>query len=182
MDEILKNNVYKILELFIENPNKDFSVRGIARKLELSHATVIKHIDNLLKLHLINKKEETLYPTYYANTENPQYKFYKKNYIIFKINKIGLIVFIQKQTLASSIVLFGSCAKGVFTEKSDIDIFVESKESKVDIKKYEKKLNRKINLLFESNINNLSKELRNNVVNGIILYGFIKINGGKENA
>ena len=182
MDEILKNNVYKILQLFIENPNKDFSVRGIARKLELSHATVIKHIDNLLKLHLINKKEETLYPTYYANIENPQYKFYKKNHIIFKINKTGLIEFIQKQTLSSSIVLFGSCAKGVFTEKSDIDLFVESKESKVDIKKYEKKLNRKINLLFESNINNLSKELRNNIVNGIILFGFIKIKGGKENA
>lgn len=175
MDKIFKNNSYKILELFIVFPAKDFSVRGIARKLKLSHATVLKYIDDLLELNLIKKKEETLYPTFYANTENQKYKFYKKNYLIFKITESGLIDFIQKQILPSSIILFGSGAKATFTEKSDIDIFVEAKGLKLDISKYEKKLNRKINILFESNINNLSKELRNNIINGIILYGFIKI-------
>jgi len=179
MDEILKNNVYRILELFIENPNKDFSVRGIARKLDLSHATVIKYISNLFSLNLIKKKEDTLYPTYYANAEDDKYKFYKKDYILFKIKESDIINYIQKKTLASSIILFGSCAKGVFTEKSDIDIFVEAKDSNLEIGKYEKKLNRKINLLFEPNINNLSNELRNNIINGMALYGFIRVNGGK---
>jgi len=179
MDEIFKNNIYKILELFIGFPTKDFSVRGIARKLNLSHATILKYINDLLKINLIKKKEETLYPTFYANTKNPKYKFYKKNYLIFKIKESNLINFIQKQTLPFSIILFGSGAKATFTERSDIDIFVEAKESKLDISKYEKKLNRKINLLFEPNINNLSKELRNNLINGIVLYGFIKVNGGK---
>lgn len=171
-----------MLELFIEFPTKDFSVRGIARKLNLSHATVLKYIDNLLKLNLIKKKEETLYPTFYANTQNSKFKFYKKNYLVFKIKESNLTDFIQKQTLPSSIILFGSGAKATFTEKSDIDIFVEAKELKLDISKYEKILNRKINLLFEPNLNNLSKELRNNIINGVILYGFIKINGGKQNA
>jgi len=179
MDNIFKNNIYRIFELFIEHPNRDFSARGIARIVKLNHATVLKYLGNLLKLNIIKKKKETLYPTYYANIENSKYKFYKKNYIVFKIKESGLIDFIQKQTLASTIVLFGSCAKGVFTEKSDIDIFVEAKELKLDISKYEKELGKKINLLFESNINNLSKELKNNIINGIILYGFIKLNGGK---
>lgn len=179
MDDIFKNNGYKILELFIEKPNKDFSARGIARILKLNHATVLKYTKDLLRLGLIKKKEETLYPTYYANTENSKYKFYKKNQIVFKIKESRLIEYIQKQTFASVIILFGSCAKGVFTEKSDIDIFAEAKESKLEIKKYEKELGRKINLLFESNINNLSNELKNNIINGIILYGFIKI-GGKN--
>lgn len=178
MDKIFKNNIYKILELFIGLPNKEFSVRGIARKLNLSHATILKYIYKLLKLNLIKKKEETLYPTFYANTQNPDYKFYKRNYLVFKIKKSGLIEFIQKQTLPSSIILFGSGAKATFTEKSDIDIFVEAKESKLDLSKYEKKLNRTINLLFEPNINNLSQKLRNNIINGVVLYGSIKINGG----
>lgn len=177
MDELFKNNTYRILELFIEFPTKDFSVRGIARELKLSHATILNYINDLQKLGLIKKKEATLYPTYFSNTESQKYKFYKKNWLIFKLTESGLIDFIQKQTLASSIILFGSGAKATFTEKSDIDIFVEAKESKLDISGYEKKLNRKINLLFESNINNLSKELRNNIINGIVLYGFIKING-----
>jgi predicted transcriptional regulator len=66
------------LELFIEYPLNDFSARGIARKLKISHATVLKYINNLLKLDLIKKKEQTLYPTFYANTENQKYKFYKR--------------------------------------------------------------------------------------------------------
>ncbi|MBW2981318.1 nucleotidyltransferase domain-containing protein [Candidatus Woesearchaeota archaeon] len=179
MKNIFKNNIYKILELFIEKPNKDFSARGIARTLKLNHATVLKYLKNLLELDLIKKKEETLYPTYYANIENDDYRFYKKNYIISKIKESGLIEFIQEQTLASVIVLFGSCAKGVFTEKSDIDIFIESKEIKLNLQKYEKEIEKKINILFETDINNLSKELRNNIINGIILYGSIRIKGEK---
>ena len=178
MDEIFKNNKYRILELFIEFPTKDFSVRGLARHLKLSHATVLKYINDLEKLGFIKKKEETLYPTYFANTQNQKYKFYKKNYLIFNLVNSGVVDYIQKETLPSSIILFGSGAKATFTEKSDIDIFVEAKEPKLNVVKYEKKLNRKINLLFEPKLNNLSKELRNNIVNGIVLYGFIRINGG----
>ncbi len=178
MDKLFKNNTYRILELFIEFPTKDFSVRGLARELKISHATILNYINDLQKLSLIKKKEATLYPTYFANTESKKYKFYKRNWLIFKITESGLIDYIQKEALPSSIILFGSGAKATFAEKSDIDIFVESNEEKLDLTKYEKKLNRKINLLFEQNINNLSKELRNNVINGVILYGFIKINGG----
>nr|MCK4930479.1 nucleotidyltransferase domain-containing protein [Nanoarchaeota archaeon] len=175
MDELLKNNAYRILELFIEYPNKDFSARGVARKLKLSHITVLKHLRSLLKLNLVKKKKETLYPTYYANTESSEYRFYKRNNLLFRISESGLVDYVQKQVFASSIVLFGSCAKGEFSEKSDIDIFVEAKQGVLALRKYEKKLGRKINLLFEQNINNLSKELRNNILNGIVLYGFIKI-------
>ncbi len=180
MDKLFKNNIYKILELFIEFPSKDFSVRGIARHLKLSHATILKYITDLEKIGLIKKKNETLYPTFYANTENPQYKFYKRNWLVFEINDSNLIDYIQKEALSSSIILFGSGAKATFTETSDIDLFVEAKEIPLDLTKYEKKLNHKINLLFEPNINNLSKELRNNIINGIILYGFVKINGGQQ--
>ena len=175
MDELFKNNTYKILELFIEFPAKDFSVRGLARNLKISHATVLKYIADLEKLSLIKKKEATLYPTYFANTESQKYKFYKRNWLIFKINESGLIDYIQKEALPSSIILFGSGAKASFTIKSDIDIFVEASEKRLDLTKYEKKLNHKINSLFEQNINNLSKELRNNIINGVVLYGFINI-------
>ncbi len=178
MDQIFKNNTYKILELFIEFPTQDFSLRGLARELKLSHATILNYINDLQKLSLIKKKEVTLYPTYFANTENQKYKFYKRNWLVFKIRESGLIDLIQEKTLPSSMILFGSGAKAVFTEKSDLDIFVEAKEMSLDLIKYEKRLNRKINLLFEPNLNHLSKELRNNIVNGLVLYGFIKINGG----
>ena len=145
--------------------------------MKFSHATVLKYIDVLEKLGFIKKKAETLYPTYFANTNHQKYKFYKKNYLVSRLMDSGIVGCIQKETLPSSIILFGSGAKATFVEKSDIDIFVEAKDSKLNLAKYEKKLNRKISLLFEPNLNNLSKELRNNIINGIILYGFIRING-----
>jgi predicted nucleotidyltransferase len=175
MDELFKNNNYRILELFIEYPIKEFSVRGIARNLNLSHATVINYIDGLVNLEVIKKKNETLYPTYYANIENPKFIWYKRNYIVYKIMNSGLVGYIYDKTLASSIILFGSCAKGVFTEKSDVDIFVEANQHNFELREYEKKLGRAINLIYEPNINTLSKELRNNIINGVILYGFVNL-------
>src|SRR3990167_7680371 len=108
MDGLFKNNTYKILELFIEFPTKDFSIRGIARNLKLSHATVLKYIADLEKLSFIKKKEATLYPTYFANTESQKYKFYKKNWLVFKIQGSDLVEHIRKEALPSSIILFGS--------------------------------------------------------------------------
>ena len=173
MDKLFKNNAYGILELFIEHPQENFSARGIARKLNISHATVLSNLKHLAALQLIRKKN-ALYPMYYANAEEPRYRAYKKNHIVFQIIASGLAEHLQKQTLASCLVLFGSCAKGTFTEESDIDIFAEAKETKVIVASFEKKLHRKINLLYEPDLNGLSEELRNNIANGIVLYGFIK--------
>ena len=178
MDAAFKNNAYRILEQFIRFPTKEFSGRGIARSLNLSHGTVLKHISELERLDMVRKKDTTLYPTFYANTENQKYRFYKKNWLVFKIKESGIIEYIQEKTLSSSIVLFGSGAKGTFSEGSDIDIFVEAQDSGLATEKYEKKLNRTINILFESDVNNLSRELCNNIINGIVLYGYIKL--GKE--
>lgn len=175
MDEPFKNNTYRVLELFIEFPNREFSLRGIARELRLSHATVIKCMNTLQKYSLFKKKTGAIYPTYYADTESRKYRFYKRNRLVFMIMDSELVDYIQKETLPSLIILFGSGAKATLTEKSDIDIFVETKEKQLDLAKYEKKLRHKVNLLFEPSINNLSKELRNNIINGIVLYGFIKI-------
>ncbi|MEK6815989.1 MAG: nucleotidyltransferase domain-containing protein [Nanoarchaeota archaeon] len=175
MDKAFKNNGYMVLELFIKHPVKDFSVRGIARDLGMSHATVLSYIGEIERLGLVRKNSSTLYPTYYANTEGSRYRMYKRDWLIFLISESGLINHVQSETFASSIVLFGSGAKATFTENSDIDIFVEAKEKKLNLSKYERKLGHKVNLLFDASINNLSRELRNNIINGIVFYGFIRI-------
>src|SRR6056297_3080324 len=105
MDELFKNNAYKILELFIEFPRKDFSVRGIARMLKISHATVLKYLTEIQNKGFVNKNEETLYPTYFANTQNKEYQFYKKNHLLWAIRNSGLVNGLQKKCLPSSIIL-----------------------------------------------------------------------------
>lgn len=175
MEELFKNNAYRILELFIWHPTMNFYVRDIARRLKVSHATILPYIKKMFKMDIIKKEENTLYPTYYANTENSRYILYKKQYILSQIINSGLIESLQSKTLASCIILFGSCAKGSFNEQSDIDVYIESEPHSLDLKKYETLLKRKINILFEPQISSLSKELKNNIINGIILYGFINL-------
>jgi hypothetical protein len=50
-----------------------------------------------------------------------------------------------------------------------------AKEEKIDLDKFEKILNRKINLFFSEDFSRLSKELRNNIINGVILKGYLKV-------
>lgn len=176
MNEIFKTNQYKVLELFIEQPFKRFSIRAIARILKLSHPVIIKYIKELLNLKLIKKDTDTLYPTYYGNDESDDFKLYKKHNIIEKIYESGLIKHIYENTLANSIILFGSSSKAYYDEKSDIDIFVEARQKHLDLERFEKLLGKEIQLIFEKNINDLSKELRRNIVNGVILDGFVRVN------
>ena len=57
----------------------------------------------------------------------------------------------------------------------DIDLLVIAKESDVDLKRYESALGRKINIIFEDSPKGIPKELLNNVINGIVLYGYLKV-------
>ena len=72
------------------------------------------------------------------------------------------------------IVLFGSFQKGEDIEQSDIDLFIESPKLKIDLKKFEKKMKRKIELHFKENFSKYPKELKNNIINGTVLFGFLE--------
>src|SRR3989338_707011 len=175
MHKIFKTLEYQILELFFEDNNTYFAIREIARRLKKSHATIINHLHHLERLGLIAINKKTLYPTYAANPENKYFQWYKKNNIVLKIMESGIIEYLQQSTFSDCIILFGSCAKGYYTEKSDIDIFVESNRIQLSLGLYEKKLNKPINVLFEQDIRNLGPGLKNNIMNGIVLYGFLRL-------
>ena len=180
MDTLFKTQAYRILELFIEQSNTDFSARGIARELGISHPTALKNLRELEKLGLIGKNERTLYPTYRANTVGENYMSYKREHIVFLIRKSGLVEYIQERLLPSCIVLFGSCAKGAYREDSDIDLFVEASESDLDLSAFEKKLRKNVHILFERDITMLSPELRSNILNGVVVYGFVKVDKRRD--
>lgn len=164
-----------IKELFFENPSKEFYLREISKLTEVPKTTVQRILKDLRNKELINKLKIKPYKKYRANTENFYYKHYKKISIIEKIYKSGLIDYLIEKCNPNVIILFGSCAKGEYDTKSDIDIFLETHEIKLNLDGYEKKLKHKINIIFEQNLIDLNTELRNNIVNGEKLYGFIRI-------
>ena len=94
---------------------------------------------------------------------------------MLRLHQTGMIGTIEKKAYPNCIVLFGSGARGEDNENSDIDLFVQSKKYDIDLSKAEKMINRKINILYESNLKTIGSELINNVINGQVLYGYLKV-------
>ncbi len=162
-----------VKELFFENPSKLFYLRQIAKLTKVPKSTVARILNHLLKEELIVKEKSEPFDKYRANTENSVYRFYKKQFILERIYHSGLIDYIVDHAHPKTVILFGSCAKGEYDERSDIDIFIESPEADMDFDKF--KLKHIINPYFAKNIAEISKELRQNIINGSILYGMLKI-------
>ena len=90
------------------------------------------------------------------------------------LSESGLIEYLEEKLFPKVIVLFGSYRKGEDMIDSDIDLFVECKKEELNLSLFEKKLKRKIQLHFKEDFNSFPKELKNNIINGIVLYGFLE--------
>ena len=175
-----KDNIYKVLELFFDDPLPEgigFQLREISRKIKLAPKSVKLYLEELEKENLIIKKKHRIhkYPVYYANRDHNYFKFLKILNIIRRIKESGLLDYLDEKCMPDVIVLFGSASKGEDVKNSDIDLFLECKEKKVDLFKYEQTLKRKINLFFEENFDKLSEELKQNIINGDKLKGYLRV-------
>ncbi len=172
MQHIISNySLFRVLDVFFQNPHKNYQLREISRIIKLDHKSVLNYLKKLIKETLVKKDTSTLYKSYKANI-NKRFTRLKKATNLLKIYESGLVDFIEKKTLPRSIVLYGTYAKGTDNINSDIDLFIESAQKKIDISKFEKKLKRKIHLLFEGK---MSKEFKNNLINGVVLTGNMRL-------
>src|SRR4030042_67441 len=166
---------YRVLQEFFDSPRKNFQMREISRRVKLAQVSVINHLKALQKENLILKEKKGVYSTFRANRENEEFKLLKRQNLVLRIHACGLISILDEELKPNCIVLFGSGSRGEDTELSDIDLFVQAEEKEIELGKYEKMLNREIKLFFEPQISALSKELMNNIINGQIIYGYMKV-------
>ncbi len=173
-----KSSMDRTVEVFFRNPTKKHYLMDISRNIGLAHTSVKKNLDKLINLGLIvesiEKKGKRKFPLFKANRDNKLFKKYKTIYNISSILESKIIEFIEEKLMPKSIVLFGSYQRGEDIEKSDIDLFIECKKDELDISSFEKKLGRNVELHFNDNFNSYSKELKNNIINGIVLSGFLE--------
>jgi predicted nucleotidyltransferase len=174
--------IWRILQVFFDDPNprEGFTIRWISKELNLAPTSVKLHLDRLSKetgygYPLVVRSGGRSYPTYWANRESELFRFYRKMDVIFRVEESGLPDFLMDKCSSNAIILFGSASRGEDIKGSDIDIFIESREKELDLEKYENMLKRNISLLFSEKFGSLPKELRNNIINGIILRGYLKV-------
>ncbi len=177
------DNRQKILEVLFEEPDRDFHIRLLARRTGLHPNTVIKVTAMLAQEGLITKEKskETNFHIIRANTSNRMFRLAK---LFFNINKIytsGIIDALNDTFAYPTIILFGSYAKAENTKESDIDLFIITAEKKhFNTDAFLEKLDAEIQLFVHTKsefgkVKKQNKELINNVMNGIILEGYIEV-------
>ena len=165
---------YRTLQAFFRRPRKDFQMRELSRLTRLAQPSIRAHLQALIKEGLILRETKGLYPSFRANRDHEIFRIYKCFDLVLDLHRCGLLDRLYDACLPDAIILFGSASRGEDTEESDIDIFVQAKEKKLDLKRQEAVMGRKISLFFEEDFSKLSTELKNNLVNGLILKGYLR--------
>tara|TARA_Y100000034_G_scaffold101786_1_gene126296 strand:- start:510 stop:1079 length:570 start_codon:yes stop_codon:yes gene_type:complete len=172
--------VFKVAELIFNEPNKEFHLRGISSLAGISTTAAASTIDELKEYKIICVEKTAITSKIKADQESESYRFYKKIFNIYRLERYNIINTIKDAYRAKTIILFGSFARGEDIERSDIDILIlTNNKEKPDIKRFlsicEKKLNRNINLTVLKSLEKSASEFKNNIANGIILHGYLKV-------
>ncbi len=173
-----KSNTWKVLEIFFNEPAKQYYLIDISRRIKLAHTSVKNLLDELVKEKLISKilekKGRRNFPLYKANLSEKNFRKYKRISNIYSLLESGLIEYLEEKLSPKSIVVFGSYEHGEDNEESDIDLFLECKKEEIETGKFEKILKRKIQFHFNERFSNYPTELKNNIINGFVLSGFLE--------
>ena len=147
-------------------------LREIARTLKESHATVLRKLNYLVSMQILDYKIEGRNKVFFIknnlNSKNFVYsaEIYKLSKLIEKYPELGVILEDIKNSLPElMIILFGSYAKGIAKQESDIDIYIETANS--SIKEKIKSINSKINVKigkFDTNSLLIKEIIKNHVI------------------
>lgn len=149
-------------------------LREIARTLKKPHATILRKLNDLVKMQVLDYKIEGRNKVFFIknnlNSKNYVYssEIYKLSRLIEKYPELGIILDDVKKSLPKlMIILFGSYAKGIAKQESDIDIYVETTNN--SIKEKIKSINSKINVKigkFDINSLLIKEIVKNHVILG----------------
>ena len=167
-------NIINNLKPFIENCYRRINVREYSRLMKISPPTASKILFELNKEGLLLIEKDRNYIFYYANKNNKM--FIDLSRIYWNLRLGNLVNFLNKNLTNPAIILFGSLSKAETKNDSDIDICIIGHKKELNIKNFEDNLKRKIQLFFFSSVEDMkNKELANNIINGYILEGRLRL-------
>jgi predicted nucleotidyltransferase len=180
-------NIYKlkltilqqeILRLLFIKTGTVLNQRRIAKILEVSQPAVMKAIPEMEKENLIKIKQdkESKRWAIELNRDNHKTIQLKRADNLKQIYESGLADFLEKEFAGAVIILFGSYSRGEDTKNSDIDLAVIGRRRKdIDLAYFEDMLERKIIINFYNSFKEIHKNLKENIFNGIILFGGVEL-------
>jgi predicted nucleotidyltransferase len=167
-----------IFRLLCSHAGKKLNQRQIAKLLEVSPTAIANSLPPLVKKNLVSyeKEKEMNLISITLNRDNKLTMQLKRAENLKMVYDSGILELLEEEFPGSTIILFGSFSRGDDTITSDIDIaIINSKEKTIDLNKFEKYFEKKIILNFYGELNEVHKNLRENLCNGIVLSGGISL-------
>ena len=152
---------------FFEDCYRRINVREYAKIIKVTPPTASSILRELEKEGLLQSREFLNSRLYRAKRESPLFMDISRPYFRQKLE--SLASYLAESTNYALIILFGSLSKGEAKISSDIDIFINANPKDIPVEKFEKELQRKIELHFNSSLKN--KALMENIKKGVVLYG-----------
>lgn len=169
----LQSEVFSLLCL---RTGEKLSQREISKILKVSPTAVAKSLDKLKNHNLIKIEKLKTINFISLNRDEPKAIELKRVENLKNIYLSNLLDYLEVELAGGTIILFGSYSRGEDTDTSDIDIAVIGRKDKLlKLEEYEKNLNRKININFYNSWNEIHNNLRDNILNGIILQGSVEL-------
>jgi len=169
------NSKEKFLALIFKNPTRKFHIREFARESKLNPNTVLSLINTFQSEGIIVLEKKRHITEFSANLDSQQYFTKKRIFNLSQLYDSGLVDFLEKNYSPETICVMGSYSRGEDIERSDIDLVLIGKNQKeFNLSKFEKFLSRKIHLIL-TDYKNMSKEFYNNLINGVVLSGYLEV-------
>ena len=168
----------EILRFIFMNTGKKLNQRAISTALKVSPTAVANSIKNLEKTSLLDIRKDKISQTFEIslNLENNKVFFMKRVENLRMIYDSGLAELLFDEFPGATIILFGSYSFGEDTYNSDIDIaIIGAKEKEIKPNQFEKVFDKKIILQFYDSFEKIHKNLKESILNGIILKGSVKL-------
>lgn len=123
-DYISSTNQLKVLSFLAKFSDKEFHEREIARRIGISYGSANRVLNELFNEGILVRRRVGKMLFYSFNSRDPIFKTFK---IVVSIALIRPLIK-KLKGVASEIVLYGSCARGEDTSRSDVDLFVVSED------------------------------------------------------
>jgi predicted nucleotidyltransferase len=164
-----------ILKLFFEEPTKHWHFSHIKKKVPIADNKVSRWLKFFMEKELITKKHpKNKMPYYISNYNNFEYQTLKKTYALKEIHTSGLLKHLISLKTAKTIIIFGSFTRWDWHKDSDIDIFIYGNDKNFKQSRYERILDKEIQVFpykTKKHLKKLNSSFIKNILKGNIIKG-----------
>jgi len=169
----LQSEIFSLLCLKV---GEKLSQRDIAKFLKVSPTAVANSLKALKKDNFISLEKTKNINFIYLNRDNETAIELKRVENLKNVYTSRLLEYLEKELPGGTIILFGSYSYGGDINTSDVDIAVIGRKDKpLQLEEFDRILNRKININFYDSFREIHKNLKDNILNGIVLKGTVEL-------